>query len=90
MARNARAGRDNVSFADVKAAANELSDRLKVAPALSAQSLPSLRPAAPTRACASGAGPDLSGIEAGLGLLIHAVRTNAEVSARVVRMSFAP
>jgi hypothetical protein len=35
MARNAWASRDNVSFADVKAAMNELSDQLKVAPALS-------------------------------------------------------
>jgi hypothetical protein len=36
MARNAQADRDNVSFADVKAATNELSDRLKVASTLSA------------------------------------------------------
>jgi hypothetical protein len=36
MARNARAGHDNVSFVDVKTATNELSDRLKVAPTLSA------------------------------------------------------
>jgi hypothetical protein len=36
MARNARAGRDGVTFTEVKAATNELSDRLKVAPTLSA------------------------------------------------------
>jgi hypothetical protein len=36
MAYNTRASRDNMSFTDVKAAANELSDRLKVALTLSA------------------------------------------------------
>jgi hypothetical protein len=36
MTRNARANRDGVTFTKVKAAANELSDRLKVTPTLSA------------------------------------------------------
>jgi hypothetical protein len=36
MACNARAGRDGVTFTEVKAATNKLSDRLKVAPTLSA------------------------------------------------------
>jgi hypothetical protein len=36
MARNARAGRDGVTFAEVKATINKLSDRLKVASTLSA------------------------------------------------------